>query len=52
MDNYNDYKKYISATKCKCGCKEHCGHSCQDCEYCPDCECEKCKTTSDSKGQN
>jgi len=52
MDDYNDYKRYTAATNCKCGCKKHCGHSCQDCEYCPDCECPDCKNVSDSKGYN
>jgi len=41
MDNYGEYKRY-TAKKCKCGCSQHCSHSCQDCEYCPDCECEQC----------
>lgn len=42
MDNYNEYKRFIAKNCCACGCEPHCGHSCDVCECCPDCECEKC----------
>ncbi len=42
MDDYNSYKRYTNRN-CKCRCEAHCGNSCQDCEYCPDCECNLCQ---------
>jgi hypothetical protein len=50
MDDYNSYKRYTNAKKCKCGCHAHCGHSCMtdDCD-CTDCECESCL---DGRGYN
>jgi hypothetical protein len=41
MDDYDSYKRF-TAFKCKCRCLAHCGHSCQDCENCPDYECKEC----------
>ena len=40
MDDFENYKRYTF--KCKCSCPQHCGHSCLDCDYCSDCECETC----------
>lgn len=44
MDDYGSYKRFKSMIKkCNvCSCEQHCGHSCQDCETCPDCGCDDC----------
>lgn len=44
MDEFDSYKRF-KAVDCKCdvcSCEHHCGQSCQDCETCPDCNCEHC----------
>lgn len=48
MDDFESYKRYKS--KCPCGCSAHCDHSCNNCEYCPDCECPECIEIDRSKG--
>lgn len=50
MDDFENYKRFTS--KCACGCKAHCDHSCQDCEYCPDCECPRCVEEDKNRGYN
>ena len=50
MDDFENYKRFTS--KCACRCDAHCGHSCQDCEYCPDCECKACKEIDKNRGYN
>lgn len=42
MDDYNEYQRFVMRKNCVCGCEPHCGHGCDICECCPDCECEKC----------
>lgn len=46
-NDFENYKRYVR--NCRCGCEMHCGHSCQDCDYCTECECEYCR---DGQGQN
>ena len=41
-----------SKIKCSCGCPNHCGNSCTDCENCPDCECIKCLELDQARGNN
>lgn len=48
MDDFQNYKRFTS--KCTCKCDAHCGQSCQDCEYCADCQCEDCKKLDESRG--
>lgn len=45
-----NYKRY--EFKCRCSCKQHCGHSCLDCDYCTECECENCKSAEAGKVTN
>ncbi len=40
--SFSEYLKYRNKNKCVCGCDPHCGQSCDICEMCPDCECERC----------
>lgn len=51
------HERYIPY-KCKCGCEQHCGHSCStegcectECE-CTECECAKCENKNVDKGYN
>jgi hypothetical protein len=37
------YQEPVIKYKCICGCARHCGQSCQECDCCPDCECELCQ---------
>jgi hypothetical protein len=50
MDDFENYKRFTG--KCKCGCPVHCDHGCQDCEYCPDCECPRCVEEDKNRGYN
>ena len=48
------HERYIQY-KCKCGCEQHCGHSCltEDCD-CTECNCKQCqdKNKNIEKGYN
>ena len=55
LPNYvDDYDAYLALEmdqpKCQtCNCVRHCEHSCNDCDYCPDCHCKECV---EGKGTN
>ena len=55
LPNYvDDYDAYLALKlnqpKCQtCNCVRHCEHSCNDCDYCPDCHCKECV---EGKGTN
>jgi hypothetical protein len=50
IDDFGAYKRLTA--NCKCHCLPHCGHSCQNCDYCTECECEECRRIEEFKGMN